>query len=237
MLKAVAPPTASSPKLVINLLIGFLLGTGAAIAVVVLREETDTGLRTLEDVEQRLRVPYFGALPTLKSSVHRPRSRSATDSLSQHASSSFAEAFRGLAAALVNAAGRPGPRIVVFTSALPKEGKTTAAVCLARITAMAGLKVVLVDCDLRRPSVAQTCRITPRTGLLEVLNGKESLDEALVIDEKTNLAILPLMSEVTTDRSPVASPEMDSLLAELKSRFDLVLLDTSPCFRSSRAVF
>ncbi len=225
---AVTPPAPSSPKLAINLLIGVLLGTGAAIALVVLREETDTGLRTLEDVEHRLRVPYFGALPTLKSSVRRPGSRSATDSLAQHASSSFAESFRGLAAALVNSTGRPGPKIVVFTSALPKEGKTTAAVCLARITAMAGLKVVLVDCDLRRPSIAQTCRITPRTGLLEVLDGRSRLDDALITDEKTNLAILPLMAEVSADRSPVTSPEMDRLLAELKSRFDLVLIDTSP---------
>ena len=71
---AVAPPAPSSPKLAINLLIGVLLGTGAGIALVFLREETDTGLRTLEDVEQRLGVPYFGALPTLKSSVRKPLS-------------------------------------------------------------------------------------------------------------------------------------------------------------------
>ena len=225
---AVAPPAPSSPKLAINLLIGVLLGTGAGIALVFLREETDTGLRTLEDVEQRLGVPYFGALPTLKSSVRKPLSRSATDSLSLHGSSGFAEAFRGLAAALVTSTGPAGPKIVVFTSALPREGKTTAAVCLSRITAMAGLKVVLVDCDLHRPAVAQTCRIMPRAGLIEVLRGDVPLDEALITDEKTSLRILPLMGEVTSDRSPVTSPEMDKLLAELKSRFDLVLLDTSP---------
>ena len=224
---AVAPPKPSSPKLLINLLIGALLGAGAGIGVVILRQETDTGLRTLEDVEQRLHLRYFGALPTLKSSVRRPLTRSAADSIGKHASSSFAESFRGLAAALVNATGEGGPKVVALTSALPKEGKTTAAVCLARITAMAGLKVVLVDCDLRRPAVGYTCRLAPRVGLLEVLEGAASLDEAL-FQESANLAILPTVERSRQEKSALASPEMNALLSELKSRYDLVLLDTSP---------
>lgn len=224
---AATPDRPSSPKPAINLLLGTLLGVGLGIGAVVLRQELDTGLSTLDDVEGRLRLPYFGALPTLGSSVRGSRSRSAHDVMTQNAGSSFAEAFRGLAAALAYNSGRRSPFVVALTSALPKEGKTVASVCLARMMAMMRMKVVLVDCDLRRPSVADTLRLSPRAGLLEVLDGQVTLDEALIVDPDSDMCVLPLKDVFSTE-SPFASAAMDRLLSELRSRFDVVVLDTSP---------
>ena len=222
------PERPSSPKIAINMLIGLLLGVGSAIGLVILRQEMDTGLSTMEDVEGRLGLPYLGALPTLRSSVQGNGSRSAADAIPQNATSALAEAFRGLAAALLHGAGRRPPFVLALTSALPKEGKTVAAVCLARMLAMTRLKVVLVDCDLRRPSLAATLRLPQRPGLIEVLQGEVALADALVADEKTGLQVLPLKSGRLASESPFDTPAMDALLADLRSRFDVVVLDTSP---------
>lgn len=224
---AALPDRPSSPKPAINLVLGALLGMGLGIGAVILRQELDTGLSTLDDVEGRLRLPYFGALPTLGSSVRGSRSRSAHDVMAQNAGSSFAEAFRGLATALAYNSGRRSPFVVALTSALPKEGKTVASVCLARMMATMRMKVVLVDCDLRRPSVADTLRLSPRAGLLEVLDDKVTLDEALIHDPDSQLCVLPLKDVFSTE-SPFGSDAMDRLLSELRERFDVVVLDTSP---------
>ena len=226
---AVTPPAPSSPKLAINLLIGVLLGTGAAIALVVLREETDTGLRTLEDVEQRLRVPYFGA-PADAEVVGPPAGLAQRHRLARPAR--LLQLRRGLpgsrgGAGKLHGSARTQDRGLHLG---PTQGRQDDRRRLSGPDHRhgGGLRWCWSTATCAAPPSPRPCRITPRTGLLEVLNGRSRLDDALITDEKTNLAILPLMAEVTSDRSPVTSPEMDRLLAELKSRFDLVLIDTSP---------
>ena len=95
--------------------------------------------------------------------------------------------------------------------------------------AMSGQSVVLVDCDLRRPRVsALLFRSPPENGLLEVLDGKAHLDQALVQDDKTTMAVLAVTKPPNTARDVCGSPAMDALIQELRSRFDAVILDTAP---------
>ena len=88
--------------------------------------------------------------------------------------------------------------------------------------------MVLVDCDLRRRSLNVLFNNEPEFGLTEVLEGKATLDQALLLDEKSGAYVLPLAKNAHLAQSPFASPAMDKLLEDLKTRFDLIILDTPP---------
>lgn len=225
--KAKIPGAPSSPNVSRNLMMGLLLALGAGFATVILVETLDAGLATAEDVERRLDTAYLGSVPLL-SSVADDKLESPIDHLVSKPLSGFAEAFRSLQAAILHA--RPGEpvKVVAITSALPGEGKTTTAICLARSAALQGRRTVVVDCDLRRRTVNRMMPEEPKVGLLEVLNGEATLEQALSLDAASGASILPLARTWFTPRDVFGSAAMDRLLIDLRARFDLVILDTAP---------
>ena len=210
----------------INLLVGALLGIAGGVAAVVIRQGLDQGLSSLEDVESRLGLPYLASLPTLDSSVAKPHGDDPIAALLTRRNSAFAEAFRSLAAAVLQ--GAPDVKTILLTSSLPNEGKTTTAICLARIIAIAGRSVVLVDADLRRPNIAESLGLQPTAGVREVLSGEATLEQALVTDAETGAQVLPALRSAGADTSPIEGGQFVALLEQLKTRFDVVVLDGSP---------
>jgi capsular exopolysaccharide synthesis family protein len=128
---------------------------------------------------------------------------------------------------LYSKVGRP-VQVVMITSSLPGEGKTTTAIGLARTMALSGAKVVLVDCDLRLRGVKVMLKEEPKVGLLEVLNGTATLAEALVLDVASGAMILPLTRSHYTSKDAFGTDAMKNLLATLRRHFDTVVLDTAP---------
>jgi capsular exopolysaccharide synthesis family protein len=222
------PTKPTSPNTPINLLVGSLLAVAAGIGAVFVRQGTDRGIRTLEDVEGRLHLPYLAGLPTLGSSVRHVGASDPVSALLDHRESAYVEGYRQLAASVLEAVGSGNVRTIALTSALPDEGKTTASIGLARIMAMNGAKVVLVDADMRRPSVANAMHLRPAAGLQQVLDGDATLDEALIADGGSGLYILPMLRSGSVSPSMLGNGAFDRLLDELKTRFDLVVLDASP---------
>ncbi|NMN06388.1 MULTISPECIES: GumC family protein [unclassified Novosphingobium] len=224
--RADVPRNPSSPHVLINAVLALALGTGLGIATAFLTEMTFTGLTTGEDIEERLGVRYLCAIPTLQSVAKRGE-RVPASALLEDPRSVFAESFRSLRASI--AMNTTEARIIAITSALPEEGKTTTSICLARSMAAAGDRILLIDGDLRRQGVSRFLRGGEgRPGLMEVLHGTASLDDAMVIDPATGLSILPLSAE-NTDRSELMTgEEMDRLLATARERFDAVIIDTAP---------
>lgn len=217
-------PTSPHPKL--NLLLALLLGSSLGIAAALVAEMTFSGLTTGEDVEYRLGQIPLGAIPTL-SSV-QPKQVSASNAIVATPGGPFAEALRNLRRSIQYAADRPVHTIAI-TSALPKEGKTTIAVCLARSIASGGEKAVLVDCDLRQRGATRMIGAEgDRPGLVEVLKGEVSLDEALLLDEESGCRILPLPRYPGDIGDLLVGEAMDKLLSELRDRFGYVVLDTAP---------
>ena len=225
---AALPIRPSSPNLPINLLVGALLATAIGLGVVFLRQGTDRGISTLEDVEGRLQLPYLAGLPTLGSAVRHVGGSDPISALVDHSGSAYAEGYRNLAASLLQAAGEGKVRTIALTSALPNEGKTTASIGLARIVAMGGATVVLVDADMRRPSIANALGLRPTVGLQQVLEGEATLDEALVRDADSPLVILPMLRSGPTGSASLSDGSFDALIEELKGRFDVVIFDASP---------
>lgn len=225
--KAKIPLVQSSPNVSRNLLLGLLLALGSGIGAVFVAETLDAGLSTAEDVERRLGTAYLGAIPLL-SSVSDDPGLSPIDQVVAKPLSSFSEAFRNLkASVLYSRLGEP-VRVVAVTSTLPGEGKTTTSVCLGRMAALQGARVLVVDCDLRRRSVNRILRAEPTAGLLEVLSGERTLQQAIEVDNESGAHFLALTKSDFTPKDVFGTPAMDRLLSDVRARYDLVILDTAP---------
>lgn len=218
----------SSPNVRLAYAIGLLAGLVAATLAVALAEFLDSGIKTKADVERRLGARYLGSVPDLESTLDGLRSTEAPqDYIVSHPLSTLAETMRNLRAS-VTLRGNRRPRVIAITSALPREGKTTTAVCLARTLAMSGASTVIVDCDLRRHSASDLLLEGRKGLLLDVLAGDIALSEALLNDEATGLAILGTDRTPQDGRDLLASELVTSLIAQLKDRFDYILIDTAP---------
>ncbi|MDB5457588.1 MAG: capsular biosynthesis protein [Caulobacter sp.] len=225
------PTSPSYPKPSLNLALGLVLALGAGVAAVVLAEILMAGVFTEDEVERRLGQAYLGAVPLLNSTIDdanaEGRGMSPPDYLLAKPLSSFAESLRKLRAAILfSRVGEP-IKVIAITSSLPGEGKTTTTFSLARTLALSGANVIVVDCDLRQSAINGFLTHVPEIGLLEVLNGTASLEQALYTDE-SGAKVLPLAKSAYTPKDVLGSAAMQRLLAELRRRFDIVLLDTAP---------
>lgn len=219
----------SSPNVPVNLVLGFILALGCGLAAVVLVELMDDGLITSEDVQRRLGLPMLGTVPLMMSIADRKDRRMApTEYLLNRPLSAFAESFRTLRTSIMYAKLGSAAKVVVVTSALPGEGKTTTAVCLAISAAQAGLKVVIVDCDIRRRNVSRLLGVDADHGLLDVLDGSMTLADVLLKGEASGAWVLPTAKRDFTPREVFNTPEMAALLSRLREDFDMVILDTAP---------
>ena len=225
--KAKVPGGQSSPDVRGNLIRGLLLAIAAGAAALILAEMLDAGLATAEDVERRLETAYLGSVPML-ASVSDTRNETPIDHIVAKPLSSFSEAFRNLQTSILYARLGEPVQVVAVTSSLPGEGKTTTAICLARSAALRGGRVLVVDCDLRRRTVNRMLDAEPGVGLLEVLSGDATLEQAISRDAASGADILPLSKTSFTPKDVFGTAAMDRLLAELRRRYDLVILDTAP---------
>jgi exopolysaccharide transport family protein len=229
--RAETPPRPSFPNVPLTLALGVLLGIAAAVAAATIAELLDRGLASGDDVERELGVPSLVGIPHLLSVTDlkgRQRSIRPTDFIVEKPLSRFAEAFRTLRTSIVYSNLDRKIQVISVASAVPGEGKSTTCAALARTSALAGGAVVAVDCDLRRRSLHKLFDLEPELGLLDVLTGAATLDQALVLDQASGAYILPLTTAPFTPKDVFGSEAMDNLLRQLRARFDFILLDTPP---------
>lgn len=234
-----APISPSPAAYLIGGLVAALVA--AALAALVL-ETMENGFRTRTALETELGIPVIAAMPDTATVKDAPLRRGSPLGLSDHMmandGSMFSEAFRSLRTALKIGQDGQLARSLAITSALPDEGKTTAAICLARSTALAGLKVVLVDCDLRRRASSRSLTDKLDAGLVEVLQGQATLEQALISDNASGAHLLPQKPSAHPNYDAISSKGMEVLIQRLEAVYDLVILDTAPLLpvAESRAV-
>jgi len=218
---ATVPGAPVSPKRPLNLALGLLLGLGLGVGAAVLRETLNTSVSGAMDVEKLTGaiplglVPYdsdAGKHPLIDADRHGPR----------------AEAFRTLRTNLQFADVDHPPRVIVITSPLPSEGKTTSACNLALTLAVGGASVILVDGDLRKPAVGRYLGISSAAGLTSVLAGRHDLRDVVVSYGRETLSVLPSGPIPPNPSELLGSQQMSDVLTTLADRYDIVIVDAPP---------
>lgn len=227
---ATAPLSPSHPRKALSLALALVLSAMLGVGLAFLLEHLDNGLTTARDVEEALGLAHLVSVPLVpaeKGPGGKPLKPH--DYLVQKPLSAFSESLRSLRSALQLSNVDNPPKVILFTSALPSEGKTTTSVSFARAAAASGLKVVLVDCDLRHPSVHKTFGLaTPTAGLVELLAERLDPEAVMIEDEKTSLRILPIATGTANPPDLMASSQMQLLIERLRGEYDLVVLDSAP---------
>jgi len=226
---AAEPTTPSSPRVLVDLVLGAAAGLALGLGAAVLRHGLDRRIKSSHDVR------VLTGMSPLGSTLH-DRSARRHPLVALDWRSASAERYRTVRTALKFAAVDHGVRNFVVTSAVAEEGKTTVSCNLAIAWAQSGVSVCLVEADLRRPSVSSFLGIDGGVGLSDVLVGERALDEVLVGWNQGMLAVLPAGSLPPDPAALLGSAAMAALVAELRARFEVVVYDSPPMLSVADAV-
>ncbi|MCB2053421.1 MAG: AAA family ATPase [Geminicoccaceae bacterium] len=223
---AAAPERPVSPRPALVLSTAFAASLATALMIVYLLEQGDRGFRTGAALEKTLGLPCLGLVPLVdpgKADGALPH-----DYVLDRTRSRLAETMRGLLAALHPRAGGEGAKVLLVTSAVAEEGKSTLVLSLARTAAEEGLRVLLIDADLRRPRLHAMLGHRPSAGLPEMLRGEKTLEQVLRDDPRTPLRLLPASHRLDRPTRLLGMEGIGALLHELRPAFDLILVDSAP---------
>jgi len=219
------PSKPSYPRKGLIVSIGFLVSLvlGGFIAFIL---EQHNGFRTKEQIERLMNTVALGGIP--KSPGWGKRSRSISDLVLEQGHSPYIEAVRSLRTSLMISDRDHPPKIILVASALPGEGKTSLSVSLARLAAASEIngKVLLIDCDLRKPSVAKEMKIEPEKGLFHLFSGQASLEEIITVEEKSRLHTILATHHTPNPPELLNSSHMRDLLKRVSGMYDTVILDS-----------
>lgn len=219
---ALVPTEPSSPKALRNLALGLVLGILVGLGVALLRNVLDTKVRTESDIRALTDAPILGSIAFDERVPNHPVI------VRDDPLSAPAEAVRRLRTNLQFIDTADHAHSIVISSSVPEEGKTTTAINLAVALAEAGVRVILVDADLRRPSIASYMGLEGRVGLTTVLIGRAELDEVVQPWQSSGLHVLPSGQLPPNPSELLGSPSMEKLMSNLAERYDIVLLDSAP---------
>ncbi|MEC9347167.1 MAG: polysaccharide biosynthesis tyrosine autokinase [Pseudomonadota bacterium] len=229
------PPRLASEPNKRRIVITFsVLGLGIGVFLTLLLESMNSTFRSSEQVEGQLGLVTFGTVPLARSL--RKRRMDVLRYAVEKPNSALAESCRTLRAALMLSNVDRPPRVVLVTSSVPAEGKSTSAALLAHTVANTGKKVIIVDCDLRRPSLHKTLQITNDKALVDVLTGEISLQDAIQYAEDAGVYALAAKETAANAVDLLSSQTFSRVVETLSQEFDMVVLDTAPVLAVSDAM-
>ena len=230
---AIVPTTPSFPKKLPLVGFAFMSSIMVGLFVAFGLERLDVGFRTGAQFEKLTQIPLLGLSPDIEGD------ESPKDIIIKRPVSSYAEAIRSIRTALRYSDVDNPPKVVMITSSLPDEGKTTFALSFARSGAKSGERVLLIDCDLRRPAIGKLFGVDPEPGLLTLFDdkaNKPSKASAIRIDEPSGMHFIPVGSKTPNPQDLLGSKHMKALLDVMRERYDLIVLDTPPLLAVSDAL-
>ena len=220
--EATTPAAPISPNTNLNLALGLLVGLAIGVGLAVLREVLDTRIRGTRDVAAITDSPIIGGITFDPNAIKRPLI------VQDDPHSQRAEAFRTLRTNLQFLDIEPGGRSFVVTSSVQSEGKTTTSANLAIALADSGVRVLIIDADLRRPKLAEYLGLEGAVGLSDVLINRVLLSDALQPWGRNRLTVLPAGTVPPNPSELLGSRTMQELLRSLEQQFDIVIIDMPP---------
>lgn len=215
------PPTGpSSPNLMKNLLYALIAGIGIAAVVTFLRSQFDDTVRVPEDVEHKLELPLLGVIP-------RARADTPDEELADP-KSPVSEGYNSLRGALLYSTSHGLPRSLLITSSQPSEGKTTTSFAIAQGFARMGRRVLLVDVDLRRPSLHRRLSLDNAKGMTTLLTNQDSVSHVVKNSGQPNLDVITSGPVPPSPTELIASTRMEEVIDELTAAYDVVVFDSPP---------
>lgn len=250
---AFPPDTKSKPKTSVILILALVGGLGLGAGLGFLREMSDRVFRTPAQIETALGLPCLSVVPLLhptkgrmkaiggsRSGFGSPENRELSRRLSTASASywtvsnmplsRFAESIRAIKLGIELRPTQALNKVIGITSSLPNEGKSTIAASLAQLIAQSGKSVILIDCDLRNPTLSTALAPNAKIGLLDVISGVHSIEETVWNEPKTNLVFLPAVKRLPLLHSSeiLGTEQMRKLFDRLRSSYDYVIVDLPP---------
>jgi capsular exopolysaccharide synthesis family protein len=222
--KAETPGAPISPNRRRNYQLALLIGLAIGIGLTLLFENFDNTVRTPEDVKA-MNLPFLGMIPAVAPAAGTTTARPAA---LRYPEGPVAEAYRVVRTNLLFSSVAEGGRALIVTSTNPGEGKTTTTANLAISLAANGAKVLVVDADLRRPTLHQHFTISKTPGLSDVIVGKRQISDAIQSVRGKALHVLPCGYIPPNPAELLGSTVMREIVRALKTRYDWVLIDTPP---------
>ena len=249
---AMVPTYPSRPAKSRNIVLSFLVGLVGGIGLALLREYMDNTIKSPDDIETLARLPSLAVVPAFTES-NGDRSRvkllkgvssnghdKRIELVAQHLpKSQMSEAFRALRTALLLSQADHPPQVILVTSALPREGKTTSAANLAVTLAQLGDRTLLIDADLRKPGVGRLLNLgsAKYAGLSSYLAGVSSLDLVTIQHPAIpNLSAIPTGPLPPNPADLLSSHNMTDAIAELRTKFKFIVIDSPPIMAATDAV-
>ena len=221
------PATPSAPRKRLLLAIAFVVSASFGLALVFLLESLDKGFRSMDDIEANTGVPALGLVPALSGLAAMGKEPQSV--ILERPNSAFGESVRALHASILLSNVDSPPKTVLLTSSLPSEGKTSLSLSLARLVARTGNKrVVIIDCDLRRPLIHRHLQMDIDPGLVQLLSEDAALEDVLRRDDASGAYVLTAGGTPANPTDIITSEQFGKLLDNLKSAFDLIVIDSSP---------
>lgn len=249
---AMVPTYPARPAKTRNILLSLVIGLVGGIGLALLREYMDNTVKSPDDIEALVRLPSLAVVPAFsESNGDRPRSKllkgassnghdKRIELVAQHLpKSQMSEAFRALRTSLLLSQADHPPQVILVTSALPREGKTTAAANLAVTLAQLGDRTLLIDADLRKPGIGRLLSLGSGkyAGLSSFLAGVSSLDLVTIQHPAIpNLSAIPTGPLPPNPADLLSSHKLDEAIAELRTKFKFIVIDSPPIMAATDAV-
>jgi len=219
--RAEPPAAPAKPKPLLNIALAAICGLGLGVMLAFLLELLDESISTPEDVESKLGVALLGSVPKLD------RGESPVTALNE-VRSAFSEAYYSIRTALQFSTAEGAPRSVLVTSARPAEGKSTTALALAKNFARLGLRVLLVDGDLRNPSMHRAMGAENNAGFSNLLTGMATISEVAQKTDLPNFHFIPCGPLPPNPAELLAGKRLHSFLEESGSLYEIIVIDGPP---------